>query len=104
MLIKLGKSLALVVLLFGALRAIQAQSPSPSATATPQTITPETPPKPKPAASPALSPTEAKVKRWFEFDQFISGFRYNFAENENKKKTANNFQWELFAKFRFKFD
>src|SRR5947207_1321979 len=73
-------------------------------TAVGQTVVPSPSPIPAAPATPALSTTEAKVKRWFEFDQLTIATRYNFAENANKHKTANNVQYQFISKFRFKFD
>src|SRR5262249_26965015 len=62
---------------------------------------------PSPNAAPGVqkaSPTEAKVKRWFEFEQLSAATRYHFVENDNKRKAANTDQYQFIAKFRFKFD
>ena len=75
---------------------MRAQSPTPTPSPVPR----------EPAKTPQgkSSTTEAKVKRWFEIDQLTASTRYHFIENENKQKPANNDNYQLIARFRFKFD
>ena len=61
-------------------------------------------PLPSPDVAAKVPTTSDKIKRWFEFDQLTAAFRYHFIENENKRKAANNFQYQFIAKMRFKFD
>jgi hypothetical protein len=45
-----------------------------------------------------------EIKRWFEVEQLSVATRYHFIENANRRKAANNDQYQFIGKFRFKFD
>lgn len=57
-----------------------------------------------PSPTPDIQSPKDKIKRWFEFEQLSAAMRYHFIENENKRKAANNVQYQFVAKMRFNFD
>jgi hypothetical protein len=64
----------------------------------------ETVPQPTPSASPQAAPARDRIRRWFEVDQLSLAGRYHFIELDNKRKSANNLQYQFVARFRLKFD
>ena len=61
-------------------------------------------PRPTQTATDQPAPAKDKIKRWFEIEQLSLAARYHFIELENRRKSANNLQYQFVARFRFKFD
>ena len=57
----------------------------------------------KPAAKKSFA-VKHGVSRWFDLDALSLATRYNFIENADRTKAANNDQYQFIAKGRFKFD
>lgn len=87
--------LSVLFLIFsGAARAQSSASPSSTPGAKPEAAKP---PKPSFAA-------KNGVTRWLDLEALSVATRYNFIENENRTKAANNDQYQVIARGRFKFD
>ena len=50
------------------------------------------------------SSKQSEIGRWLEFDSISFSTRYHFIENSNRAKAANNAQYQVAVKGRFKFD
>lgn len=50
------------------------------------------------------SHNQTELGRWLEFDSVSFSTRYHFIENSNRAKAANNLQYQVAVKGRFKFD
>ena len=56
------------------------------------------------ANAPINSSNRTELGRWLEFDSISFSTRYHFIENSNRTKAANNDQYQVAIKGRFKFD
>jgi hypothetical protein len=79
---------------FAAAQGVPAASPTPEASLKSPV---------KPAATKSYAAKHG-VSRWFDLDALSVSTRYNFIENTNRTKAANNDQYQFVAKGRFKFD
>ena len=57
-----------------------------------------------PAKTTSNSSKKTELGRWLEFDSLSFSTRYHFIENSNRTKAANNDQYQVAIKGRFKFD